>query len=145
MKAWCYACEELHPVALFTKDKKRSNGLSYVCKPIRNTKRKESDDKRRAEGKRSESAQSAFLTKQKVIYEYSNGTNVCVSCGFKDIRALTIDHINGDGSIERKLLGNKGRGSHFYIYLKINNFPKGYQVLCMNCQFIKRHNNKEYT
>lgn len=54
-----------------------------------------------------------------------------------DIRCLTIDHINGGGTKEREK--NKiPSGQAFYTWLKKNGYPDGYQVLCMNCQFIKR-------
>jgi hypothetical protein len=56
---------------------------------------------------------------------------------------LSIDHINGNGSEHRKN-NKKIRGNHIYEWLKKNKFPIGYQTLCMNCQLIKRHGNKEY-
>jgi hypothetical protein len=52
-----------------------------------------------------------------------------------DIRCLTIDHINGGGRQERKKL--KKVGVTFYHWLQKQGYPEGYQVLCMNCQFIK--------
>ena len=68
-----------------------------------------------------------------VIGHYSP-TLKCQGCGFLDMRALTIDHINGGGNKHRKEVGS---GYDFYNWLKKNNYPKGFQVLCMNCQFIK--------
>ena len=73
--------------------------------------------------------------KQEVLEHY--GT-IC-PCGFSDQRALSIDHINGKGTKHRRQIG----ASRFYIWLRKNNFPDGYQVLCMNCQFIKRYTNNE--
>lgn len=54
--------------------------------------------------------------------------------------ALSIDHINGGGNKERRQLFGKSTksGYSFYAWLKRNNFPSGYQVLCMNCQTIKK-------
>ncbi len=74
--------------------------------------------------------------KTEVITHYGNGKCACVNCGFKDIRALSIDHINGGGNQERKRFNISGKG--MYYWLKKNNLPIGYQTLCMNCQFIKR-------
>ena len=68
-----------------------------------------------------------------VLSYYSNGLLTCKQCGFSDIRALSIDHINGGGAIHRKTM----KGTSFYSYLIKENYPEGYQVLCMNCQFIK--------
>lgn len=68
--------------------------------------------------------------KQLVISHYSKGTNKCACCGEDEIAFLTIDHINGGGNVQRKTTGS---GSSFYWWLVKNNFPKGYQVLCYNC------------
>ncbi len=34
-------------------------------------------------------------------------------------------------------------GVHLYSKLKTLGYPQGWQVLCMNCQYIKRHRNNE--
>lgn len=73
-----------------------------------------------------------------VISHYSPSM-VCVKCGFSDVRALTIDCINGG----HKKLDKAGGGSTFWRMLKRNGYPDGFQVLCMNCQFIKRRENHE--
>lgn len=61
-------------------------------------------------------------------------------CGEQDIMVLTLDHVNDDGAKHRKELGKSGTG--FYLHLRKNNFPQNppLQVLCMNCQYIKRLN-----
>lgn len=65
----------------------------------------------------------------------------CVRCGFTDIRALQIDHVNGGGSKERK---QAKKGIYKHILDKIKNGSKEYQVLCANCNWIKRCENREY-
>lgn len=66
----------------------------------------------------------------------------CVTCGFSDIRALQIDHMNNDGAKERKSLGGQNfSGWRFYEYLIKNGLPDGYQTLCANCNMIKQLNN----
>lgn len=66
----------------------------------------------------------------------------CVVCGFDDVRALQIDHINGGGNKEIASLGN------VQIYKKILRDPEqarlDYQILCANHNWIKRHENKEH-
>ena len=58
----------------------------------------------------------------------------CYKCGFDDKRALTLDHVKNNGSEERRALGqSKILRRAIATYL-----PKEYQVLCMNCQWIKR-------
>jgi hypothetical protein len=58
-------------------------------------------------------------------------------------RALTLDHINGDGATQRRAI-RKGGGRGFYSWVKRNGYPKDLQVLCWNCQWIKRSENQEY-
>jgi hypothetical protein len=60
--------------------------------------------------------------------------HVCVVCGFSDKRALTLDHKLNNGNIERRELGMRGP----YMRAKQEYLPDEYQILCMNCQFIKR-------
>jgi len=70
---------------------------------------------------------------------YSNGYMKCANCGYDDdIDALSIDHIKGKGTLHRKSINRSG-GS-FYSWLQTNKYPQIFQVLCMNCQFIKRAN-----
>lgn len=77
-----------------------------------------------------------------IFAHYCNGNPQCARCGFDDIRALQIDHINGGGTNRRRQLGLFG-GSHFYKWLQLNKYPEGYQVLCANCNWIKRTENNE--
>jgi hypothetical protein len=77
-----------------------------------------------------------------VLTHYGNGKCACVKCGFNDMRALSIDHINGRGNQHRK--DTKMTSSYsFYLWLRRQGYPDGYQTLCMNCQVIKRKVNHE--
>lgn len=60
----------------------------------------------------------------------------CCKCPFNDPRALQIDHIDGCGK-ENRIQGHIQRLTHI-----INN-PHLYQILCANCNWIKKHENKE--
>lgn len=60
----------------------------------------------------------------------------CACCGITEPKFLAIDHINGGGNKHRKTLGSKG-GASFYSWLKRNNYPTGFQVLCHNCNMAK--------
>jgi len=63
----------------------------------------------------------------------------CVLCGFDDIRALQLDHIEDNGAEERKSLGGqKVSGANFYLHLIKQGLPDGYQTLCANCNNIKQ-------
>lgn len=88
------------------------------------------------EGERAKATLKRSVMKIEVLTHYGNGKCACVVCGEKRVACLSIDHINGDGEKHRKRIGIGG-GSHFYAWLKHNNYPDGYQTLCMNCQWIK--------
>lgn len=77
--------------------------------------------------------------KVSVMSHYSeHGIPKCNMCGNRDTRVLTIDHKNGGGKkLRQKIV------SRIMLFLKTNNYPEGYQVLCMNCQWIKRYENHE--
>lgn len=64
----------------------------------------------------------------------------CVKCGFSDIRALCIDHISGGGTRDRLT-----RGANYYRYYleHLEEAKDKLQVLCANCDRIKKYENKE--
>ncbi len=65
--------------------------------------------------------------------------NKCVKCGFTDERALQIDHINGNGHQDRK-----EKGDYYGRILKeLTTIPDKYQLLCSNCNWIKKFENDE--
>lgn len=65
----------------------------------------------------------------------------CIKCGFSDPRALQIDHVDGNGCVERK--AGKGTLQLQAEIIKTKNITKKYQLLCANCNWIKRHENYE--
>jgi hypothetical protein len=75
------------------------------------------------------------------ISHYSSGTMKCACCGEPELYFLTIDHINNDGTKQRKELKISG-GWRFYYWLKLHGFPDnlGLQVLCADCQLGKERN-----
>lgn len=59
----------------------------------------------------------------------------CACCGETEPDFLAIDHINNDGAEHRKEIGSDGRA--LYLWLRRNNYPEGFQVLCHNCNMAK--------
>lgn len=69
---------------------------------------------------------------------YDKLGHICKNCGFADKRALCIDHKNGGGVAELKKL------SVFQYYKKVlEDVTDMYQILCHNCNWIKRSENNE--
>lgn len=66
----------------------------------------------------------------------------CKKCGFSDKRALQVDHINAGGSQERKQRNYVGN-FHNHVRNSILNNENKYQLLCANCNWIKRFENNE--
>jgi hypothetical protein len=60
--------------------------------------------------------------------------HVCALCGYENKQALTLDHIAGNGNVEREELGAYG------VYRRAIEKKRQdeYRILCMNCQFIER-------
>ncbi len=74
---------------------------------------------------------------------YSVDPPRCACCGEKDLRFLTLDHVNNDGAAHRKSIGNgRSAGNGIYRYLKIRGFPNNppLQVLCFNCNMGRQRN-----
>lgn len=65
--------------------------------------------------------------------------NKCVKCGFKDIRALQVDHIKGGGLKETK--NDPNYRANLLKHLQAGNTK--FQLLCANCNFIKRYENND--
>lgn len=79
--------------------------------------------------------------KIKVLTYYSKRKRpTCIGCNEKEIKILSLDHIKNDGKEHRKTLSGDGTGEVIYDWIIKNNFPKGFQTLCMNCQWKKRFN-----
>ncbi len=68
------------------------------------------------------------IAKLDCVFHYSNGTNCCECCGENHIEFLSIDHISGNGRKHRKEIKE-----YLPIYLKKNNYPLGFRILCYNC------------
>ena len=78
-----------------------------------------------------------FQQKRKlsIIKHYSLGEFKCACCGETEIGFLSIDHIGGGGTKQKKELG--GGGNMIHRWITRNNFPVGFQILCYNCNMSK--------
>lgn len=107
----CSKCKQILPVKCFTGKKEAKCGLQPQCRECR--------------------AQEHISLRYEVLNHYSKGTPCCVCCGEDQYEFLSLDHIEGGGNQHRQEV------PHVYRWLKRNEFPIGYQVLCHNCNLAK--------
>lgn len=101
-----------------------------------------SDEERRERilaSKRRYNVKMRAIMRQVVIEKYGSE---CACCGEREPIFLCIDHINGGGGEERKLLGG-GKGVLKKLYDAPGRLP-GYRILCANCNHALNVTNKIY-
>ena len=69
----------------------------------------------------------------KVLTHYGGDPPKCSCCGESIYEFLTIDHINNNGSEDKR------SRSVLFEWLIRNGFPEGYGVLCYNCNCGREH------
>ena len=110
----------------YAKDKSvttRHNICKECMKPMLNEKRKQRNKELRL----------------LILQHYSKSQQPkCDCCGETILEFLTIDHKNGGGNQHRKRLGTRGSGM-FYRWLRDNKYPKGFRILCFNCNVTIGH------
>lgn len=79
----------------------------------------------------SERRKLELQTLKKEVFQAYGGK--CSCCGEPQIDFLAIDHKDGGGTQARKK--NSLWGRRMYFWLKKNNYPSGFQVLCHNCNW----------
>lgn len=57
----------------------------------------------------------------------------CACCGEAEYEFLVIDHVHGGGNAHRKAIGKQ----MIYRWLRQNNYPEGFRVLCHNCNMAR--------
>lgn len=150
----CTRCKEWKDPSEFGRDARcvLRNGQTSSCRDCVNLKTRSLNDKLRASGVCIECGAENLTTKLRCstctenLNKYGEahrkflrmkafdayGGAVCACCGENRIEFLTIDHIDGGGYQHRKQIG-VGAGTAFCRWLKNNNYPRGYRVLCSNC------------
>lgn len=79
------------------------------------------------------------MLRMKALIHYGGDPPKCACCGESHIKFLTIDHIGGNGNKHRRNVVGRIEG-----WLAKNNYPEGFQVLCMNCNFAKKGSNVRF-
>ena len=132
-KGLCIVCGRRKSVA----GKTRCKDCAHRDATIRTSRKKKglcrscgasTDGKSRCERCRTMDARSRAKLKDEVFARY--GGYRCSCCGETHREFLTIDHIDGDGTAHRRKIGG-----NMYYWLKRSNYPTGFRVLCMNCNW----------
>jgi hypothetical protein len=144
----CNVCHKVKSVSDFYKGSKASRSVySYACKlctillssknyqkrieenPDELRAYKNSWNARNREKNRLAGKKHRLKVRLLVIEGYGGK---CSCCGESEIKFLTIEHENKDGKKHRK-----ETNGHYYQDLIKRGFPKGYTVLCFNCNCAK--------
>jgi hypothetical protein len=88
-----------------------------------------------AELKRFERKQTYLEIRREVLTYYGNGVTACAECGYDTFESLDIDHIDGVKNYKGTA---RSHGKQLIFWLYKNNYPKGFQTLCRNCNWEKR-------
>ena len=119
-KKRCGHCKKPKLLKEFYRDKGQPDGRYKTCigcyRELREPKRKSILAGRRRWHQR---------LRDEVLKHYGGK---CECCKERMFEFLAIDHINGGGGKHRKAVK-----IDFTYWLKKNNFPPGYRVLCHNC------------
>lgn len=129
----CTNCLELKPANSFWSDRSKPTGLCSQCKGC--YKRSKSIKRFTIKSVAIAGRKRRISDRLSAITHYSNGSNACACCGERTLEFLVIDHVNGGGNRHRAEIG-KG-GSAIGLWLRRNNYPEGFQVLCHNCNQAK--------
>ena len=129
----CSRCHEIKPFSEFHKAKKYAYGYTAWCKDCIATygkKRRENPEVVRRERESHRRARIGVM-----LHYCPDGILKCACCGETEVKFLSLDHIDGGGNAHRREIG---RGpTAIFGWLKRNNYPPGFQVLCHNCNMAK--------
>lgn len=127
LHSWCKECVKIECKKHYQKLKKDNpEKLKEYAKNWRENNR---------ERARELSKKSYHKRRYEALCAYGGTPPKCKCCGEKSIEFLSFDHINGGGL---KHLKEIGRGN-LLLWIRKNNYPKGFQILCHNCNFSKGH------
>ena len=149
----CSRCGIDKPPEKMTRNRSRKSGFSGYCKSCsaerakewqRNNPQKVLEIQRTYTRRNRDKINARRREYSRRSYRENRGAAIqklggeCAVCGFDDMRALQIDHVNGGGTAERKV-----RGGQAMLAGIVKGNTEGYQVLCSNCHSIKTFHEKE--
>jgi hypothetical protein len=139
----CDACQDKRNQRQRIKRAKlRTNNLCMICKKPYKGETGTCDNCRTSKNDKNKESRQAL----KLAAFDAYGGRKCSCCGEDRLLLLTIDHVNNDGNKHRREMFKKPVGKRrpggtlLYSWLKANNYPPGFQVLCWNCNMGKHLN-----
>jgi hypothetical protein len=118
----CSKCAKRKSRKYFSKNEHRRNKLNGWCK-----KCMKKISKKYLKSKAKQSREARVVLRLEVLTHYSKGKPHCACCKIFVLEFLGIDHIKGGGNRHKRIV------RHIYLWLRKNGFPKGFRVLCHNC------------
>lgn len=134
----CKKCQIPQPLAEFYPVRKGSEKRQPHCRLCSLDRAAIHRADCRARGVLNASQKTQQRLKLQVLRAYSKSDSpVCECCNEGHLEFLSIDHITGNGTQHRKAI--RSQGTAFYLWLRSNNFPPGFRVLCFNCNHSHGH------
>ena len=124
LQGHCKKCNYFQQKEWVRKNRKKYRKFHKVYVRNWRIKNKEKVEKLKIEG--------VIRLKNDVLINYGNK---CACCGETERDFLTLDHIENDGKLHRKILPKGGLA--LYYWARQNNYPLRLQILCFNCNWSK--------
>lgn len=125
----CIKCGETKPLGMFVKQRLSRLGRCNTCKKCGSAYNMRKYYELPVEQRKKS---PLIYQKQKVdgwkqIFEHYGSS--CACCGESEPKFLTVDHINPVGSKTRHATGQ----ARMFRWLRLHGWPKGFRILCSNC------------
>lgn len=111
----CRICELDLLTSEFNIAKRNKSGFAWACKKCANEL----------------SISRTAAVRYDVLVHYSQNPPRCAICGETNVVCLAIDHVNGGGGKHFREIGGS-----LAQWLKRNEYPEGYRILCHNCNAV---------
>lgn len=121
----CSRCKLEKTPEEYHRSNKRKTGRTAYCKVCASKFKREWY----AENRKIVSAKTKIYNRKLREELLAHYGGCCQCCGEVRFEFLAVDHIHGEGNKHRQSLK---RGSIGY-WLRQNNYPEGYRILCHNC------------
>lgn len=143
----CFKCKNIKSFDEFSGQKRNKDGKASWCKQCHREytirRQKENPEKmnvatmrwaKKNPEKVKATHRKRYVKDKKEIM--SRLGNKCVCCGEAELEFLSLDHINNDGHLDRKVTGCSGVSFYAYLLRKVEFLEekiKTLRILCMNC------------